>query len=296
MPSTSSVMSSSGAALVPSRRLALCFLVKRDVLFLDAWAAWLSADARALVFVHASDGAPAPEGRAALNGFPREFVPTLPTAWGEFSLIKAAQSLFERACHSGAELCVLLSSDAVPVVPFEELYAELVGGGPLRSWIADAAPNVNHAEREALALHQRAAAPSWRAEWSEKWQWRVSSQWVVLTREAVAALSSHWHAFEAVFGGTVCPDEHAYVVFFKCIDYDDFVKASPVAVDWDGETSPCPLGEVHPPLGNSPRVYHSQEELIAAADQARAAHSSGGPRAFFIRKVCHHVHPPASFW
>lgn len=293
------------------RRVALCFMVQRDVPYLSAWAAWLGRLGidRVRVFVHASEGPP--PAPVAADTFPRVFVPSIFTARSDFSLVRAQQRLFEAACaHADVAMCVLLSADAVPVVPARVmLEALLPGDAEPRSWLRVTQPNDGHRRREAMALENRdRLLPrfAWPDEWRQHWQWRVASQWVALTRAHVAQLSAHWRLIESAFRNTDTPDEHAYAVFFTCTGAypGEFVEKSPIFVAWlDGEDVDalemwrCEDGEEHRSAADSPKTLHlapfvhgHSMQIKEAADAARAE------GVLFMRKICPRVPEPNEFW
>ena len=94
---------------------------------------------------------------------------------------------------------------------------------------------------------------------------------------------------EACFDGTEVPDEHAYAVFFLGAlggeaGFDArFERRSPMLIDWDERSSPCPDGhdrEHAEAYESSPRCFHIAD---LAPQLVRKARASGH---LFLRKVC----------
>lgn len=102
-------------------KIAFLFLMQRDLHQGSLWQNYLS-DAEKFVNVYAHCSFP-----ASLNGFIKSFIiPSIPTLWGDLSLVRATILLLSRAyeCEEN-EFFVLVSESCIPVVPFDEIYYRL---------------------------------------------------------------------------------------------------------------------------------------------------------------------------
>jgi hypothetical protein len=243
-------------------KIALCFLSYGDVQQKDIWSAFLEAadPSKYSVFLHRADG-------VQTSWIPRcTSIPTQPTKWGSFSLVKAQQALFNEAFKDpDIYKFILLSGDTIPLYTFEKLYTQLTQHDKgCMSMCAD--PQYSR-ER---SVNRRA--------WSSNypWAWKKADQWVVLNRSHVQLLQQNWTMIQAVFAKSEVPDEHVYPVFFNGVGaLHTFNARSVIHVNFYMRTSPCSIKH-----HSTPATYHTNAFTPAYVDKI---YTSG---CMFIRKIC----------
>jgi hypothetical protein len=258
-------------------KLAFCVLSYGDVVQVGVWWAFLrdAAPSEFVVVLHRADG-----GRSSVleDAFPGQVkvVPTLPTKWGDVSLVTAAQALFDAACTDPTvHKCVLVSGDALPLVPFRDAYESLLESehGVL-DYVAE--PSAYHRSR--FRSCNLAAWPRDLPRPAEE-TFPLAHQWCVLTRDQVATVRAHMGWIVRVFAGVFAADEHVYPTLFQALgQMDTFVDGSIMFVEMlQGRSKRCPHGHKH---RSAPTTFHTAD---LTPFWLRALRERG---FLFLRKTC----------
>ena len=243
-------------------KIALCFLSYGDIQQREIWSAFLSAadPSKYSVFLHRSDG-------VQTSWVPGcNIIPTLPTSWGSFSLVKAQQALFNEAFKdSNNYKFILLSGDTIPLYTFHKIYTQLT--------------------QDNKGLISMNSNPDYNREYSTKksvwpfnrpWVWKQAEQWVVLNRSHVQLLQENWTMIETVFFRSSIPDEHVYAVFFNGFGVlHTFNLRSIIHINFFMSSSKCNI-----PHHSSPATYHTHNFTPTYVNKIY------GSGCMFVRKIC----------
>lgn len=105
------------------KKIALCFMIYDKIQCEDIWETWIKED-RVKIVIHSK--LPMTINSEILKKNSQQ-IPTIPTKWGEFSLVEATIRLYEEAIKDeDVEYCVLLSGSCIPIKPFDFMYDTLM--------------------------------------------------------------------------------------------------------------------------------------------------------------------------
>jgi len=188
------VLGSSSQHAGGDARIAFLFMLRYRLDHIDTWKAWLDPEVvrekqRVSLYFHLADLSPIENTSEVLAlrelpGF-RLILPTVATGWCE--LMAAEVALFKAALEDdpAAEMFVLLSHDAVPLVPFEVVFTRLMTPhqevGLLQSHICPAGVRTLEMPKDC----EYAIEPGWQRHMLLK-----HHQWLALTREHASAVSN----------------------------------------------------------------------------------------------------------
>jgi hypothetical protein len=245
-------------------KIALCFLSYGDIEQQAVWSSFLEnvSKEKYTILLHRADGI---QTSWAPNCI---VIPTQPTEWATFSLVRVQQQLFTTACiDPEVTKCILLSGDSIPIYPFQKIYDTLLRD--TKGYISEYP--IKESKKHEEATVSRTCWPK-----DKQWKWTITDQWVVLNRMHVGLLQEHWDMLVRVFEHSKCPDEHVYIVFFNGFGViNTFHKQCFTVRDWKLKTSSCSLK--HRPL---PTTYHTHN---FTPNYLKWIYSKGG---LFLRKVC----------
>jgi hypothetical protein len=203
-------------------------------------------------------------------------IPTIPTKWGEFSLVAVQQALFEKACEdTDVYKCILLSGDSLPLYSFNYLYTKLIADAKGYMWYRYTPSTrrrpVNHAENIKTSKMNTAAWPS-----SLPLKCAVTYQWCILHRDHIKCISDNFPMLTAVFEPSFIPDERMYAVFFTGVgQLNSFCLDAPMWIHWNGKIQEC--SEKH---RNRPVTFHTSDFTEALIDRIYTT------KSLFMRKIC----------
>jgi hypothetical protein len=269
-------------------KLAFCFLTYDDVEHREFWGPFfaMAPPDKFTITVHSKLGKSSWLPGAVM-------VPTIPTEWGTFSLMDAQQSLFRTAAlDRDVKKFILLSGDSIPLYRFDALYRKLT---------ADDKGFIRKVENE-KSIKKNPNMAAWPRE--KKFNWSLSSQWVILNRRHVTLLENHYPMLRNVFGKMYIPDEHMYIIFFEGFgELPSFNIKAPIHVQWDKlarqmnpllrfrlfrskapVAKPCPENHRH-----RPHTFHSEEMTPAKINEIYKSD------AMFVRKLCRLAYFEANF-
>ena len=106
------------------KKLALCFMLKHKLECESLWHEWLSGYAEKVsIYVHAKERI-----RFTTSTFRNAIqIPTMPTKWGDASLVRVTLALYARALQDPDNVqFVLLSGDCIPIKAFSYVYDTLM--------------------------------------------------------------------------------------------------------------------------------------------------------------------------
>ena len=242
-------------------KLAFCFLSYGDIEQIAVWTQFFSGvpTDKYSIFLHTKSDL----GISALANC--VVIPTQPTAWGEFSLVRVQQALFT-AAHSNTMVYkfILLSGDAVPLFTFSTIYSLLTADLLGRIHVT---PGGNSGNEKTV---NKKAWPATRP-----WVWAYAAQWVVLNRSHVDHLIQEWALIEKVFTASKFSDEHVYPIIFNALDSLITFKKEPSVYVNQRTTARCCIRH-----HTTPTTYHANEMTLTELDQIY------GSGALFLRKIC----------
>ena len=255
-------------------KLAFCFLTYKDVEHSEIWSSFFAgapADKYTIV-VHSKS--------ATSSWLPGAIMaPTVPTAWGNFSLLEAQQSLFNTAAlDPDVTKFILLSGDRIPLYRFDALYRKLTADS--KGYIRRVENDRSHKKHPNIA------------EWPSQrpFKWSLTSQWTILTRHHVTMLQTNFDMLRNVFGKMYIPDEHVYIIFFEGFDeLSSFNLTSPTHVQWNRPSHPLhkmmPRSQYKQKL--CPENHRSRPHTYHANEMTRSAIANiYGTGCLFLRKIC----------
>jgi hypothetical protein len=205
-------------------KLALLFLITSEPHQAEMWDEFADGpEGPPPVFVHAKQVLPLQSNifRNAVR------LPTIPTAWGDISLVRATLLLLKEALRSSdATHFSLVSESCVPIKPLREIERRLSIDGRSRIAWQDTG--------EMMATHRGRCAKADRI--PSRW-WRLHPQWITLNREAAEWVCAEdlTRRFERVFAA----DEHYFATVLELAGYPmkDRVSRSPSTwVRWGRQT------------------------------------------------------------
>jgi len=244
-------------------KLAFCFLSYDDIEQHETWNSFFKdvSPEKYTVLVHMKNRTDTSIIQGAL------VIPTIPTEWGGFSLVKVQQALIEAAFEDEAVTkFILLSGDSIPLYRFDTIYEQLYKDD--KGYLAI---NVRTRGQERVQAINRGAWPR-----TMPWKWIKSSQWSILNRVHVQLLHEHFDTLTQVFSNSSIPDEHLYPVFFNgCNISNTFHNKPSMFVNWSRSIYSCSV-----PHHITPATYHTIELNAANINEI---YNSG---AFFLRKIC----------
>ena len=244
-------------------KLAFCFLSYDDIEQHVAWNSFFRdvSSEKFTVVVHMKNHA----DTSIITG--SRVIPTMPTEWGGFSLVKVQQALMEEACKDeSVTKCILLSGDSIPLHPFDVIYNKLCSDDKGYIHI-----NEKNDGRDRIAHVNRKAWPR-----NRPWIWAKASQWCILNRSHVKLLSEQFDMLTKVFLKSEVPDEHLYPIFFISINaIHTFHNSITMYVNWLRNINVCRI--LH---HSSPVAYHT---INFNAKNIDDIYASG---ALFMRKIC----------
>ena len=177
---------------------------------------------------------------------------TVPTSWGGLSIVHATHRLFQEALKDpDNQFFVLLSNACIPLYNFDRIYDTLVTTNA----------SVIHHRREHVhrfnRLHDK--------KFFDRSEFRKQSQWMVLTRRAVAYCTQN--DFTCVFGDRFhVPDEHYFVNVLRRADFP--IRNAPMThVTW-----------------SRLRLRHPVEYRVLSDAQVGEIRRQS-PQSLFLRKV-----------
>jgi hypothetical protein len=100
-------------------RIALCFLVTKNIVNLDVWKKWWEGNEHLInIYAHFSQVGPITQPELLENA-----VDPVPTKWGDVSLINAEAQLYKKAIQDKRNVSFILISDTcIPVRSFHKIY------------------------------------------------------------------------------------------------------------------------------------------------------------------------------
>ena len=204
----------SGAA---KPKLALLFLTRGDLNHSAIWEEYTCGfENDVSLFLHAknSDAVHSP-----FLGKARR-IPSIETAWGHISLVRATLLLLEAAMEqSDATHFALISESCVPIKPFSEVLHQLSVDGRSRIlWI----------DRDSMLKSHHARC--FNAVDIESKSWLHQHQWMILNREAAQICTEDdiTERFDACFA----PDEHYFITTLGLKGYDLVAGVNNVQSTW----------------------------------------------------------------
>lgn len=105
--------------------LGLCFLIIDTIECEEIWERWLKGNENKISIIIHSKEIYIPK----TNLFKQSaiYIPTIPTRWGEFSLVQATLKLFEKSIENpNITHSILLSGSCIPMKPFSFIYDKLM--------------------------------------------------------------------------------------------------------------------------------------------------------------------------
>lgn len=203
-------------------------------------------------------------------------IPTMPTKWGEFSLVVVQQALLEKACEdTDVYKCILLSGDSLPLYSFNYLYTKLTADAKGYMWynykMSTRRHPVNQQER---IRHYKINVAAWPS--SLPFKCAANFQWCILHRDHIKCVSDNFPMLTEVFGTSYIPDERVYAVLFTGLGrLDSFYLDSPMWIHWDGKIQEC--SEKH---RNRPVTFHTTDFTEALVEKIYTT------KCLFMRKIC----------
>ena len=261
-------------------KIALCFLTIDNLAQAAVWERFLASTGRDRFSLYCHAKFPERVTDAVLRD---RLVPrTLSTRHGDVSLVAATQLLFEQAYEDDrqADYFVLLSDSTVPIVPPEQVCAELYTEGG-RSLIAYRRPLADSEPARRLASVSK---PELFRE-----SFYHHDQWIVLCREHVRVLrgSSYAGMFQQVFAA----DEHYFLnvlVHLLNVPIREFSNRRTTYVNWDERVRVRRFDQAS---GKLVQTIHPKTYRQLISQDIETARQSG---CWFLRKVhprcdCRHL-------
>jgi hypothetical protein len=186
-------------------KMAFMFLTRGDVLHPQIWQEFFADAGDELpIFLHAKEPAAVGDWLASVA----RRVPTMPTAWGNISLVRATLALMKAAlAESDATHFVLLSESCVPIKSWAAIRARLVLDDRSRiGWQSYAEMKHSHRQRSEAVTSMTAG------------MWHFQHQWMVLRRDLVECALSEDRTAE--WEGCFAPDEHYFITRFRQMGLD----------------------------------------------------------------------------
>lgn len=103
------------------KKIALCFMIYDKIQCEDLWEKWISSHKEKLkIVIHSKHPI-----ETRLTEYTQ--IPTIETAWGDFSLVEATITLYKEAIKDeDVEYCILLSGSCIPIKSFDHVYETLL--------------------------------------------------------------------------------------------------------------------------------------------------------------------------
>jgi len=242
-------------------KLAFCFLSYSDIEQIAVWKQFFNGvpKDKYSIFLHTKSDLEI----SALEGC--TVIPTQPTEWGGFSLVRVQQALFT-AAHRDTMVYkfILLSGDAVPLFTFSTIYSILTADSLGRIHVT---PGLNSGNETTV---NKKAWPTVRP-----WVWAYADQWIILNRGHVDHLIEEWALIEKVFAESRFSDEHVYPILFNARDgLSTFNKNLSIYVT-HRTTARCFIHH-----HTTPTTYHTNEMTLTELEKIY------GSGALFLRKIC----------
>jgi len=184
-------------------KLALLFLTRGDVLHPQIWREFYDDAVKDTggtlpVFLHAKEPHAVGEWLASVASP----VPTIPTAWGNISLVRATLALLKAGLEqSDATHFALLSESCVPIKSWAAIRSRLVLDDRSRiGW-------ESYAEMKPAHRHRSEAVKGGAAG-----MWHFQHQWMVLRRDLAQCAVAEDHTID--WEGCFAPDEHYFITRF----------------------------------------------------------------------------------
>lgn len=210
-------------------KVALLFLTRGSLNQPAVWEEYLAAcPERVSIHVH-----PKERSATAPDWFKKAWLPkTLPTAWGDVSLVKAQLALLKAAFSDPANQAFVFASEScVPVKPLAEFLDRCESAG-WRGMMKLELPadvigyDVSKAKRYT-------AVPQ-----LPPWVWKLHSQWILLNREMAGALLEE--DLTGLFAGSFAPDESYFGTVLALKGYPLETQCLPLDPTWvSWETQPA---------------------------------------------------------
>ena len=240
-------------------KLAFCFLSYNDIEQHDIWLSFFERGNKDqyVIYLHRSDGI----RESSLPGC--NVIPTIPTAWGKFSLLQAQQNMYNEAIRD-PDVCkfILLSGDSIPLYSFSKIYQHLMKDDKGYMQLIAESSTVTY------------TSDAWPVD--KPWKGHFISQWVILNRFHVQLLQENWTMLEKVFTNAHAPDEFMYFIFFNGYDcIDSFNKSSHMYVNHATDTIACSIAHHAKPL-----TYHRNNFTPLHVEQIYST------KRMFLRKIC----------
>lgn len=265
------VPDNSGASAhpLPARerpRLALLFMLRRQLQHFDIWSAWLEPERarpggpRLSLYYHLADGAH-PTVVTELMALPgsRQVVETVKTGWCELVAAQVALIRAALADDLDAGLFVFLPHDALPLAPLERTLGSLTGPEPVRTRVCFS--GVRGLDVPEACSH--AIEPHWSRSLLLK-----HHQWLALSRSHaervvdVRALGAAFALFQEWFlGEPLCSDE--VILILAVALPDELLTFGETVVNGS-------LGHATPPLSRLPLYSGASQGLGAFAQELQA--------------------------
>ena len=152
---------------------------------------------------------------------------TVPTKWGDVSIVKAQNLLYEEALKD-LENCkfINLSESCIPIQTFDYIYdyltkddMSIISQCPTRQCFPRCSALLNHISRDYILKSQ---------------------QWMILNREH-AGLCAKNEGFISLFDNISCPDEHFNIIIInKRGDTDKIRYETSTYTNWDDDEADSP--------------------------------------------------------
>lgn len=181
--------------------LALCFLVLDKIECEDIWAQWLQGHEDDFTIVIHSKKPYVP--KTDLFNEKATIIPTIPTRWGDFSLVQATIRLFEQAIIiPEVTHCILLSGSCIPLKPFNVIKEQLT----LNSYVSASLPV---SDKRYSRVNQRLQ----RIFNNSTFESKKHHQWVIAYREHIQLVLEEESLINEIYMGTRFSDESWFLTF-----------------------------------------------------------------------------------
>ena len=195
-----------------NKKIALCFLTYHNLSQPKLWSKFISSQKYNL-YIHNKN-----EFICNEFGFHNHCIEnTIPTKWGDISLIKATIRLFKQAfLESDNEYFILLSDKCIPLYPAQQIYDKVI--------------QIDDNVIASYCLHRDRFDRLEDKSFFTKKSFMKQNQWMVLKRETVNFFIEN--DFTHVFGNNFsAPDEHYFVN--TCIKFNiSFVNRRITFTNW----------------------------------------------------------------
>jgi len=185
--------------------LGLCFLILDKIECEEIWEDWIRGNEdRVSITIHSK----VPYiPRTDIFRQKAKCIPTIPTRWGDFSLVQATVNLFEKSIQNPVTHCILLSGACIPLKPFSVVY-ETLESNIGKSFVSNMLP-VSDSRYIRANIRIKQQLPDRNIECKKH------HQWIIACKHHVECILNNYELITAIYQHTKFSDEAWFLTILE---------------------------------------------------------------------------------